>query len=98
MFCQVAHFRARPENTMTIIPRLLRSFALVLAATFTFVSATSSHAFLSPPLQGVAEFVNDNTKRRLLLVAGAEMNFVESGLAGPGWRRSGLSFNVLAKS
>ena len=80
---------------MNTITRLLREFALVLVATVAFFSATSSHAFfLSPPKQTVVEFLNENTKRRLLLATPAEINFVETGLAGPGWHRSGLVFSV----
>lgn len=46
----------------------------------------------------VVEFVNDITKRRVLLSDESEIAFVERGAAGPGWRKSGLNISVAKES
>ena len=66
------------------------SRALAIAA-LAFVS--SSHAFFIPTPKYVYEYVNDYTGHYVLLDV-SEGAVVESGAAGPGWERTGYSFEV----
>ncbi len=43
----------------------------------------------------VYEYVNANTQRRVLLNDAVELDIVDRGLAGPGWRRTGLVLTML---
>lgn len=62
------------------------------------VPAAAQGIFLSLPREDVIEFVNDITKRRVLIVSLAEIEALESGKAGPGWRRSEFAFSVFRGS
>lgn len=81
---------------MNSINRLTRTLVRSLAVVAMLVATLPAQAFLTPPRDDVIEFLNDITKRRVLLASQAEMDFVEKGLAGPGWRRSGLVLTVAA--
>jgi hypothetical protein len=71
----------------------LRNFSLVVVF-FAAVPAGAQGVFIGLPRDDVIEFVNDITKRRVLLVSLAEIEAVEKGAAGPGWRRSEFAFSV----
>lgn len=47
------------------------------------------------PTISVYEYVNDNTRRRVLLSDKVELDFVDQGFAGPGWRRTSLVLTML---
>lgn len=44
---------------------------------------------------GVYEYVNSNTLRRILLSDPFELDFVDRGLAGPGWHRTSMVLSML---
>lgn len=66
---------------------------LVLAAILCLPSA--GHAFfIPPPPPSVAEFVNTITEHYLLVRDPAEVAAIDAGAAGPGWKKTGYSFQV----
>ncbi len=79
---------------MKSITRLPRTALWMIALITSSIAGSPAHAFFVVHQTLVIEFLNDVTKRRVLLVEQFEIDAVEKGLAGPGWRRSGLTFRV----
>ncbi|MEQ1516967.1 MAG: hypothetical protein ABL931_10820 [Usitatibacteraceae bacterium] len=72
-----------------------RAYSMAVYCFALFFAALPADAILPRRFAiGVTEFVNDITQRRVLLTEFAEIDAVEKGAAGPGWRRSGLVFGV----
>ncbi|HZZ94706.1 MAG TPA: hypothetical protein VFE23_19250 [Usitatibacter sp.] len=80
---------------MSPVPCLARRLWGALAL---LVAAFPAAAFwIGPPPMAYApvrEYVNDFTGHYVLLTDGAEINAVENGAAGPGWRYTGYNFTA----
>lgn len=70
---------------------IIRCLALLSTG---LLSLAAGAFFIPPPPPEVTEFVNDLTGHYVLVRDPAERAAVEAGAAGPGWRRTGYSFQV----
>jgi hypothetical protein len=70
-----------------------RAILVVAGALF---AASSARAFIidPTPARTVLEYYNEHTKHFVLLSDPAEINGVDAGAAGPGWKRTGYSFGA----
>lgn len=88
---------------MKLLPKILFAAAALLlsplSSAFCLFTPPYSDTFAcTSPTVPVYEYVNDINRRRILLSEPAEITFVESGSAGPGWHRTGLQLSMLPAS
>jgi hypothetical protein len=78
------------EGLRTVLPRqLLRFIAFTLAATSLGASA---FCITCPPMSWQVEYENSITGRHVWIQDVEEMLAIDSGAAGPGWRKNGHTF------